>query len=88
MNDSDTVVTCSNCGGFIGKVITRNSREMLLLHLFDPDTDERVVAMAVYRFHGFCFKCEHQVHWDSGEIKLRRLIRHAKENLEELHEDH
>lgn len=57
---------CPECGVTIGQETVNGGRTLL-------DMD----GIAAYGFHGYC-KCGAQVHWDSGEVIMRRLLKRGK----------
>jgi hypothetical protein len=69
-NDDEKIVRCGGCNILIGGVVERNGKTGLLMSLVSG------ISIVVYRLHGWCIECGAQVHWDSQEIRLRRLINH------------
>lgn len=66
-------IVCQHCGMVLGREVTINGKFYL-----------RINGTDLYSFHGWhnCRDGERvQVHWDSGEVKLRRLLKRMRERV-------
>ena len=60
------VIRCYKCDQVIGELVEKDGGTLL-----------RIGMIEVYRIHGNC-ACGAQLHWDSGEVRLQRLIKRAQ----------
>lgn len=61
--EEDTALVCGECGQKIGNLVQVNNRTWL-------QVGEHELSYG----HGRCGHCKHLWHWDSNEMRLKKLI--------------
>jgi hypothetical protein len=67
--DDGLLVLVCECGEEIGREVRYRGKVML-----------KVGATVAYSHHGYCLKCERQVHYDSQDAIMRRILKRSKKN--------
>lgn len=71
MDEDGLLVLVCSCGEEIGREVRYRGKVML-----------KVGGTMAYSHHGYCAVCEQQVHYDSQDAIMRRILRRSKKNVE------
>lgn len=71
IDDGLLVVVCGECGEEIGREVRYDGKVRL-----------KIGNSLAYSHHGNCAKCDGQVHYDSPEAIMRRILRRSKKNAD------